>query len=581
MSEGGSTSSSDSGAPRRFESQQAPPSAEIVPPQLPASLENPAKRATSDTSASEETSSPAPPSYEHAPFVDYQPEFDRRNSWDLADNPFSRSSPSDVGNRRGDDSPFLGTQPVSIASRLYSGEHPLTHVENAPSHSLLRSAPPWLVSMVLHMLAIIIAGVIIFPDMITPSIMLEVIANDTSGEELELVQFDASATIVESDTGTSQNDVTFSEDVLAHTRSPLVTGRPVETIAAPQVTVALSGRTKGMKEALLAAYGGNVTTEASVEMALEWLERNQRSTGLWSLSKPYSNGAAAENRTSATAMALLAFLGAGHTHQEGDYRNTVDRGWRALLKDQKNDGDFWQGGIMHHRLYSQAQVTIGICELYGMSRDENFREPAQRAVDYAVSIQAPGGGWRYEPKELSDTSVTGWFLMALQSARMAGLKVDSEAFEKVSRYLDAAASADGSRYGYLPRTANNPVMTAEALLCRQYLGWKRDDPRLVAGVEYVSLNPIDFMRSNSYYWYYATQVLHHMDDQHWDLWNEVMRVELPERQEKEGRERGSWSPTGDRWGSHGGRLYMTAMCTYMLEVYYRHLPIYAEIYGFH
>ena len=120
-------------------------------------------------------------------------------------------------------------------------------------------------------------------------------------------------------------------------------------------------------------------------------------------------------------------------------------------------------------------------------------------------------------------------------------------------------------------------MTAEALLCRQYLGWARNDSRLMSGVEYISDHSIDFRDRNVYYWYYATQVIHHMNDHSWDKWNRVMRVELPRNQVQTGKEKGSWSPVGDRWGSHGGRLYTTALSTYMLEVYYRHLPIYADL----
>jgi hypothetical protein len=53
-----------------------------------------------------------------------------------------------------------------------------------------------------------------------------------------------------------------------------------------------------------------------------------------------------------------------------------------------------------------------------------------------------------------------------------------------------------------------------------------------------------------------------------------MRDLLPEKQTKEGRERGSWSANGDRWGSQGGRLYVTCLSIYNLEVYYRHLAVY-------
>ena len=117
-------------------------------------------------------------------------------------------------------------------------------------------------------------------------------------------------------------------------------------------------------------------------------------------------------------------------------------------------------------------------------------------------------------------------------------------------------------------------MTAEGLLCRQYLGWKHEDPRLQNGVKLISMDPIDMNRRNVYYWYYATQVMHHMGGDVWDSWNRVMRQEIPEAQTREGPEAGSWSPTGDQWGPHGGRLYVTCLSIYMLEVYYRHLPIY-------
>ena len=124
-------------------------------------------------------------------------------------------------------------------------------------------------------------------------------------------------------------------------------------------------------------------------------------------------------------------------------------------------------------------------------------------------------------------------------------------------------------------------MTAEALLCRQYLGWKRDDGRLRDGVELIRANPINYRDMNVYYWYYATQVLHHMEGDAWEEWNAHMRTVVPEKQTKTGKERGSWSPVGDRWGDrYAGRLYTTCLSIYLLEVYYRHLPIYSPVFRF-
>ena len=123
-------------------------------------------------------------------------------------------------------------------------------------------------------------------------------------------------------------------------------------------------------------------------------------------------------------------------------------------------------------------------------------------------------------------------------------------------------------------------MTAEALLCRQYLGWAQDDQRLLNGVAVLDANPIryDSIPHNVYYWYYATQVMHHMEGESWERWNRVMRQVVPEHQVREGKEVGSWNPSSDRWGGYGGRLYTTCLSIYMLEVYYRHLPIYSRVY---
>jgi hypothetical protein len=49
-------------------------------------------------------------------------------------------------------------------------------------------------------------------------------------------------------------------------------------------------------------------------------------------------------------------------------------------------------------------------------------------------------------------------------------------------------------------------------------------------------------------------------------------------QMKSGAEAGSWSSRQDEWGSRYGRLYQTCLSTYVLEVYYRHLPLYTSVF---
>src|SRR5690606_32247929 len=98
----------------------------------------------------------------------------------------------------------------------------------------------------------------------------------------------------------------------------------LSAIEAPSIGLALSGRQAGYKKALIAAYGGTRTTQQAVEDALKWLARQQRHDGLWSLRGPYQDGAFQENQLSATAMAMLAFLGDGKTHlNENPYRRNI------------------------------------------------------------------------------------------------------------------------------------------------------------------------------------------------------------------------------------------------------------------
>jgi len=358
-------------------------------------------------------------------------------------------------------------------------------------------------------------------------------------------------------------------------------------LVAPAVGMLLTGRDAGRKRVLLGAAGGSSETEAAVALALNWLKRQQSPRdGLWSLTGEYTDGGSQENRLAASAMALMAFQGAGNTLSAGPHSGVVARGWNGLLKTQQKDGSFDVGSLPgQHKLYSHAQTTMALCEIYGMTHDPKLAEPAARAIEYCVAAQGPNGGWRYEPGQPGDMSVTGWFMMALKTAEMADLEVPRQTLENIGQFLESVANEKGTRYGYLKNSALKPAspmtaaVTAEGLLCRQYLGWPQRDPRLVEGLELLMAdNLFDFENNKDVYaWYYITQVAHHMEGEPWQRWNDRLRDVLPREQVAKGRETGSWDPSLDHWGHIGGRLFVTCFCTYMLEVYYRHLPLYSGL----
>jgi hypothetical protein len=461
---------------------------------------------------------------------------------------------------------------------------------------LIRNAPAWLVSTVFHMLLLIVLGLLAVTTA-KRAADLEVEVGYTEpdlGTQLE------DASVLEGDSTVLENahdEPVITPKDLAPVDDPLASpinlgdlqlGAGVSSpLSGPQVIegapigLALTGRQAGSKEVLKGRYGANKETSAAVESGLAWLAKQQKTDGSWSMAGPYKDASISENTVAATAMALLAFQGDGNTHRSGKYASIVAKGWTYLLKLQEKEGLF--SGTLTERiqlLYAHAQATIALCELYGMTNDSHYRGPAERAIAYAVAVQdQKHGGWRYVPGQDSDTSVTGWFVMALQSARMARLSVPPETFERVTAYLDSAALDGGRRYGYWEKTQATHAVAAEGLLCRQYLGWRQDDPRLVEGIsQLVKTAPIAYDSGPThdvYYWYYATQVAHHMEGKIWTDWNKVMRQVVPAKQVRVGAEAGSWNPQGDQWGVGAGRLYVTCLTIYMLEVYYRHLPIYS------
>ncbi len=342
--------------------------------------------------------------------------------------------------------------------------------------------------------------------------------------------------------------------------------------------VALVARDPRVRVEVIRQEGGTTLTEAAVARGLRWMAQQQQSDGRWRLDGNARSDAAA------TSLALLPYLGAGQTHLVGRYKDEVSKGLRWLVGQQKEDGDLRAGSGGNTGMYAHGQGAIVLCEAFLMTGDEELRIPAQKAIDFIVDAQYPDGGWRYKPNEecrsherRSDTSVVGWQLMALQSARAANLTVPDETFELTNHFLDSVQHRDGALYAYQPRQGVKQTMTAEALLCRIYLGWTKEDPALVEGAQYLLDNHMPSTHdTNMYYWYYATQTMHHLGGSIWDRWNLKMRDVLVNTQEKNGPYAGSWAPRGGH-ASAGGRLYMTALATCSLEVYYRHLPIFRQL----
>ena len=327
-------------------------------------------------------------------------------------------------------------------------------------------------------------------------------------------------------------------------------------------------------------YGGNAESEQAVSLGLKWLASIQRVDGSWNFAEIGDAGQPGDLTTTdmgATSMALLCFLGAGHTHMKaGAYKDNVLKGLSYLYQNAERGAmgaDLRARSQGNSGMYVQGIATICLCEAAVMEKDDKeLRKLAGDAIKFIEKAQnRVDGGWRYRPGQEGDTSVVGWQVMALQSAKAGRIKVQSDTVRDVKEFLNSAQVADGAQYAYMPGQGAKDSMTAVGLLCRMYLGWKRDNPALKAGVEHLS--KVGPQPGRIYFNYYATQVLHHWGGDLWDQWNLKMRNELVSTQVKSGPGAGSWDVRDDH-GSQGGRLYQTTLSLLTLEVYYRHLPIY-------
>ena len=377
-------------------------------------------------------------------------------------------------------------------------------------------------------------------------------------------------------------------------------------------------RTEGGRRLMVMKHGGGKPTESAVDKALDWLARHQETDGHWDPRK-YEGGL--HNGTSevgCTGLALLAFLGAGHSEKVGKYKENVQKAVKWFMDNQDKQTGQFRCRYDHNssRMYGHGIATMALSEAAAMGRIKETREAAQKGVNFVSFAQnkldengSEREGWDYAPNRgTTDTSVTSWMALALKSAKIGGLHVDPACIEGTLRWLDASQGPDPYKigiwyrgtiaevkpqqeantrmeYGPNPAAKEHSLIAAAALM-RMYLGASREDPRVMASADYLlkklpawilPANPGNSgKRTCFYHLYYGTLTMFQTGGMHWKQWNEALKATLLPNQVKGGDHDGSWEPNVSVAGEWGGRVYTTAMGALCLEVYYRYLPIYRK-----
>lgn len=337
--------------------------------------------------------------------------------------------------------------------------------------------------------------------------------------------------------------------------------------------------TKGDRDKRLAESGGSPEGQIAVLNALRWLQKTQNQDGSWGQ----------RWHASMTGLALLAFLGHCETPDSPEFGETVLNGIMYLAEQgMRTEGRLGRAGNQFS--YEHAIATYALSEAYTMSRYgkrkiPNVREVLELAVPIIINGQSSDGGWYYgyESTTPSDTSVAGWNIQALNAARYTQLKFEGmdEAWEAIGRYLTTSQNKDGN-FGYRGSGGGRGYSMTGVGCLGMIMHGDMKSHKIKDGVRYIMKSgKISYasMEADLYGWYYITQVMFLQGGGNWKKWNGWFQNEIITAQNKNGsfKREGPGGEidvpvNGTMGAGPDAEIYRTALCTLMLEVYYRYLP---------
>jgi len=366
-----------------------------------------------------------------------------------------------------------------------------------------------------------------------------------------------------------------------------------------------------------------------VKAALQWLADHQDPEGNWSATKFPTASTRKEAPSTGniefvgkgekgadfgwegttdiglTGLGMLSFTANGHHHKEGEFSATLRRAILFLRKSQNNDGCFGPKDDDHF-VYNHAIATTALAEVYALSADKVLKPILDYAVKFVLTAQNPGMGWRYgvQPAE-NDTSITGWMVLALHSAKAAGIEVDAtKVYEGAFKWFDDVTKKEktGWRTGYNTPGGNNArLRNAGSYENNRTMDAIHGSVRILAGKtdgakdkladfekaisDKASLPKWEHVKLDYYYWFWGSMFMQQRGGKATTAWWKPTTDALTGGQrgfsklDKDAKrttvetlaEHGSWDAV-DAWSTAGGRVYATAMGALTLSMPWRFAP---------
>lgn len=347
------------------------------------------------------------------------------------------------------------------------------------------------------------------------------------------------------------------------------TARWLACAAAVLFAVVTPAQDRGAQNAALA---DEITPELdlAIERGLRALADRQAPNGSFGEGRYQDNVAV-------TAVACIAFMADGSVPGRGPFGEHVRKGLEFIL-DNTTDSGLIASEAANGPMYGHGFAALFLGEVYGMTAGGGDTDLADRTYEALVksirlieTTQNPEGGWRYNPLPFdADVSVTICQVMALRSARNAGIEVSKDVIDKAVEYVRACQNPDGG-FRYQIRTRDSAWPRTAAGVASLFYAGLYDDAGAEDGLEYLvrTSMPGGLARRSPHYFYgqyYAVQAMYLAGDQWWAAWWPAVREELLSMQLQDGI-----------WDDRGvGESYGTAMALIVLQMPKRYLPIFQK-----
>lgn len=373
-----------------------------------------------------------------------------------------------------------------------------------------------------------------------------------------------------------------------------------------------------------ASYG-DAATEAAVMKALRWLKATQAPDGSWG-TKPEFGLKKGMDKAAGAGFAILTYLAHGETPASKEFGPTVQKALDYLInsvyvvkgKDGKPAKDP-NGNTPYIRMsgaggseYGFLIGTYALCEAYGMTKNPNAREAAEKTLGRIISGQTATGGWNYNMARVTkdgpdDISFGGWAMQAIKAGKMAGIHLPGmeECIKKAVNCLKKRNYSEKAGFVYRATTnhkGGTGGLAGVGCLAMQLLGYAKEkevanalnvmrdwQPSLDKVYSYAPGKP----QNAQYYCYYAAQCKYQAgmckdatpaNFTLWKKWNAEMKALYTKAvitvTDKSGQPVTVKDPAGKdrpigRWENKDHYNYDvmgTCLAALQLMVYYRYLP---------